>query len=55
MIETDAKEIADLIPSVQDQRSKAKRMAFKKALTKFCNDYGLHDDELDAALDRITE
>lgn len=55
IIDAETKEIADLILAVKGQQSKAIKRAIWMALSKFCDDYDLHDDELDAALGKITE
>lgn len=51
-IEADSKEIADLVLAVQGQQNKIIKLMVGKVLSKFCDDFNLHDEEIDNLLER---
>lgn len=51
-IEADSKEIADLVLAVQGQQNKIIKLMVSKVLSKFCDDFNLHDEEIDNLLER---
>lgn len=55
-VEGEAKEIAELVQGIQARQSDGKvkelvRIVFKK----FCDDYDLHDEEIDKKLDLLVK
>ena len=46
------KEIADLVLAVQGQQNKIIKLMVSKVLSKFCDDFNLHDEEIDNLLER---
>jgi len=51
-IEAEYKEIADLVVAIQSQQNKKARLMITKVLSKFCDDFDLHDEEIDELLSR---
>lgn len=57
-IEGTGKEIAELVVALQTQRipdGAQIKSAIGAAMTKFCDTYDLHDDEIDAVLEALSK
>lgn len=50
------KEMADLVLALQSKQNKIVKLMFSKVLSKFCDDFNLHDEEIDKLLESaVTE
>lgn len=55
ILEAKPKEIADLVLAVQGrQNTKIKALA-GKVFSKFCDDFNLHDEEIDILLEKVAK
>lgn len=57
-IEMTKKELAELISQLQARQKQNNDMlkyAVKTTLSKFCDDFELHDEEIDAALEQLAK
>ncbi len=57
-IEMTEKELAELISQLQARQKENNdmlRYAIKTTLSKFCDDFGLHDEEISAVLEQLVK
>lgn len=51
-IEAEPKEVANLVVALQGQTNKKVKLMVSKVLSRFCDDFDLHDEEIDKLLER---
>lgn len=47
------KEMADFVLALQSQQNKIIKLTAGKVLSKFCDDFNLHDEEIDKLLESV--